>query len=128
MARGKRKPSAPAEALCRLIERSLEDDKAIEPVVISLAKKSALADFMIVASGTSQRQVGAMAEHLAKKLKAAGIGAIHVEGKSQGDWVLVDAGDVIVHLFRPEFRALYNLEKMWGRATTGSDHAVELIA
>jgi len=69
-----------------------------------------------------------MAEHLAKKLKAAGIGAIHVEGKSQGDWVLVDAGDVIVHLFRPEFRALYNLEKMWGRATTGSDHAVELIA
>ncbi len=111
-----------------MIEQSLEDDKAVQPVVISLAKKSAIADFMIIATGTSQRQVGAMAEHLVRKLKAAGIGTIHVEGKSQGDWVLVDAGDVIVHLFRPDIRSLYNLEKMWGRTPSSSDHAVELIA
>jgi ribosome-associated protein len=97
-------------------------------VIISLENKSAIADFMMVASGTSQRQVGAMAEHLMEKLKAAGIRTAHVEGTQQGDWVLIDAGDVIVHLFRPEIRALYNLEKMWGRAFPGSEHAAELIA
>jgi len=111
-----------------LIEQSLEDDKAIDPVVISLENKSSIADYMIVAAGNSQRQVGAMAEHLVEKLKAAGLSTTHVEGKSQGDWVLIDAGDVVVHLFRPEIRALYNLEKMWGRALPASEHAAELIA
>lgn len=111
-----------------MIERSLEDDKAIEPVVLNLENKSTIADFMIIATGTSQRQMGAMAEHLMEKLKAAGVRTAHVEGKTQGDWVLIDAGDVVVHLFRPEIRVLYNLEKMWGRESPGSEHAVELIA
>jgi ribosome-associated protein len=97
-------------------------------VIISLENKSTIADFMMVASGTSQRQVGAMAEHLMEKLKAAGIRTAHVEGTKQGDWVLIDAGDVIVHLFRPEIRTLYNLEKLWGRTLPGSEHAAELIA
>jgi len=97
-------------------------------VIISLENKSTIADFMMVASGTSERQVGAMAEHLMEKLKAAGIRMAHVEGAAQGDWVLIDAGDVIVHLFRPEIRALYNLEKLWGRELPASEHAAELIA
>lgn len=111
-----------------MIEQSLEDDKAIDPVVVSLENKSTIADYMIIATGTSQRQVGAMAEHLVEKLKAAGLRTGHIEGKTQGDWVLIDAGDVIVHLFRPEIRALYNLEKLWGRALPASEHAAELIA
>ena len=97
-------------------------------MIISLENKSTIADYMMIASGTSQRQVGAMAEHLLEKLKAAGIRTAHVEGKGQGDWLLIDAGDVIVHLFRPEIRALYKLEKMWGRALPGAEHAAELIA
>ena len=95
---------------------------------ISLENKSAFADFLIIATGTSQRQVGAMAEHLVQKLKAAGIRTIHVEGTKHGDWVLIDAGDVVVHLFRPVIRALYNLEKLWGREHPASERAVELIA
>ncbi len=69
---------------------------------------------MIIASGRSTRQVGAMAEHLAEKLKEAGASRVSIEGKPQCDWVLIDGGDVIVHLFRPEIRSFYNLEKMWG--------------
>ena len=95
---------------------------------ISLENKSAFADFLIIATGTSQRQVGAMAEHLVQQLKAAGIRTIHVEGTKHGDWVLIDAGDVVVHLIRPEIRALLNLEKLWGREHPASEHAVELIA
>jgi ribosome-associated protein len=110
-----------------MIETSLEDDQAIEPTVISLARKSSIADYMIIASGRSQRHVGAMAEHLVEKLKARGQRTIPVEGMSQGDWVLVDAGDVIVHLFRPEIRALYNLEKLWARPV-GAGEPAELIA
>lgn len=71
---------------------------------------------MVIASGTSSRQVAAMADHLLEKLKAAGVRDTSVEGLNQGDWVLIDAGDVIVHLFRPEVRSFYNLEKMWGVA------------
>jgi ribosome-associated protein len=97
-------------------------------VVISLKDKSSIADYMIIATGTSQRQVGAMAEHLVEKLKAAGLRTTHIEGRTQGDWVLVDAGDVVVHLFRPEIRAFYNLEKLWGRALPAAGNAVELIA
>ena len=83
---------------------------------------------MVIATGTSQRQLGAMAGHLMEKLKAAGVRSAHLEGTDQGDWVLIDAGDVIVHLFRPDIRTLYNLEKLWGRAAVDSDAAAELIA
>ena len=93
---------------------SLDDDKAQKVVVIDLIGKTAIADYMIVASGTSQRQVSTMAEHLREKLKSIGIKSVSVEGMSHGDWVLIDGGDVIVHLFRPEIREFYDLEKLWG--------------
>ncbi len=95
------------------MRRSLEDDKAEDVVVIDLKGKSAFADYMVIASGRSNRQVVAIAEHLADKLKQTGHGYTPVEGKQGGDWVLVDAGDVVVHIFRPEPRAFYALEKMW---------------
>lgn len=96
-----------------LVQRSLDDDKAEEPVVIDLANKSSIADYMVIASGRSARQVSAMADHLAERVKAAGYGSAKVEGRSNADWVLIDTGDVIVHLFRPEVRNFYNLEKLW---------------
>jgi len=97
-----------------LIEKSLDDDKGEDIVVIDLAGKSDIADFMIIATGRSTRQVAAMADHLRQRIKAAGHPAPRVEGLPHADWVLVDAGDVVVHLFRPEVRGFYNLEKMWG--------------
>jgi ribosome silencing factor RsfS/YbeB/iojap len=102
-----------ADAQLALVRRSLEDDKAEDIVVIDLKSKSAFADYMVIASGRSNRQVVAIADHLAERLKQAGQGYIPVEGKQGGDWVLVDAGDVVVHIFRPEPRAFYALEKMW---------------
>lgn len=92
---------------------SLDDDKGKDIVTIDLAGKSSVADYLVIVSGTSQRQVVAMAEHLMEKLKASGMKGLMAEGKEQGDWVVVDAFDVIVHLFRPEVREFYNLEKMW---------------
>lgn len=92
---------------------SLEDDKAEDTTVIGLAGKTTIADFMIIASGRSSRHVAAIAEHLEARLKKSGIRKVGVEGKNHADWVLLDAGDVIVHVFRPEVRAFYNLEKMW---------------
>jgi ribosome-associated protein len=115
-----------AKQLVGLIEKSLDDDKAEDIVVIDLHGKSSFADFMVVASGRSARQVGAMAEHLAVKLKQQGIGRVGVEGAQVGDWVLIDGGDVVVHLFRPEVRRFYNLEKMWGIAMPEADRAVAL--
>jgi len=91
---------------------SLDGDKAEEIVTIDLRGRSNVADRMVVATGRSQRQVGAMADHLVEKLKGVGISP-SVEGQGQGDWVLIDAGDVIVHLFRPEVREFYDLEGMW---------------
>ena len=91
----------------------LDDDKAQDVVVIDLAGKTVIADFMVIASGNSQRQVGAMADHIRERLKGAGFSAVPVEGEKHCDWVLVDVGDVVVHLFRPEIRAFYNLEKLW---------------
>jgi len=79
-----------------------------------LKGKSSIADYLVIVSGTSQRQVGSMAELLREELKKNGLKNVHIEGIPQCDWVLVDAGDVIVHIFRPEIRAFYNLEKMWG--------------
>jgi ribosome-associated protein len=97
-----------------LIEASLADDKVIDATVIDMTGKSTIADFMVIASGASQRQIGAIADHLMVKLKSMRTPKLSVEGRSRSDWVLIDAGDVIVHLFRPEVRAFYNLEKMWG--------------
>lgn len=94
------------------MEKSLDDDKAEDIVVIDLAGKTEIADFMVIASGTSQRQIGAMAQHLRDKIKDAQLGSPAVEGGAS-DWVLIDAGDVVVHLFRPEMRQFYDLEKFW---------------
>lgn len=96
-----------------LILSRLDDDKAQDVVFIDLKGKSPVADGLIVASGRSQRHVGAMADHLLRALKEAGCGRCRVEGMPSADWVLIDAGDVIVHLFRPEVRAFYNIEKIW---------------
>ncbi len=96
-----------------LVESSLDADKAEEIVTIDLSSKTSIADYMVIATGRSQRQLASMADHLVVKLKDRGLVPVPVEGKDQGDWVLIDAGDVIVHLFRPEARAHYNLEKMW---------------
>ena len=110
-------PSLPSpQQLLELIEQSLDDDKAIDVVAIDLTGKSSIADAMVVASGASVRQVGAMADHLREKLKAAGVKGISIEGLENCDWVLIDSGDVIVHLFRPEVRDFYNLEKLWSEA------------
>ena len=111
-----RKQSSPERAsseLLTLIQRSLEDDKAEDVVTIDLANKSSIADYMVIASGRSQRQVGAISQHLAERVKAGGFGSARLEGTNACDWVLVDAGDVIVHVFRPEVRSFYNLEKLW---------------
>ncbi|HLI67022.1 MAG TPA: ribosome silencing factor [Caulobacteraceae bacterium] len=99
-----------------LILARLEDDKAQDVVFIDLKEKSSVADAMIVASGRSHRHVGAIADHLLRALKEAGLGRARVEGLPHCDWVLIDAGDMIVHLFRPEVRAFYNLEKIWSVA------------
>lgn len=102
-----------AEALHRLVLSSLDDDQAVETVSIPLAGKSSIADYMVVASGRSTRQVASMAQKLAEKIKAERGQSPRVEGLPTADWVLIDAGDVIVHLFRPEVRSFYNLERMW---------------
>lgn len=107
-------PLARSRELLALVQASLDDDKAEEVAVIELAGKSTIADFMVVATGRSSRQVGAMADHIREKLKGAGVKGISVEGAARADWVLIDGGDIIVHLFRPEVRAFYALEKMWG--------------
>ena len=91
----------------------LDDDKAQDVVLIDLKGKSPVADALVVASGRSQRHVGAMADHLLRTLKDAGLGKARVEGLPHADWVLIDAGDLIIHLFRPEVRSFYNLEKIW---------------
>jgi len=102
-----------SDVLLESILSSLESDKAEDIVQIDLAGKSAIADHMVVCSGRSSRQVSAIAEKLADKLKHDFGRLSKIEGKDQGDWVLVDAGDVIVHVFRPEVREFYQLEKMW---------------
>lgn len=101
------------QPLEELILSRLDADKAEDVVLIDLKDKSPLADAIVVASGRSQRHVGALADHLLRALKDAGYGRARVEGLPACDWVLIDAGDVIVHLFRPEVRAFYNIEKIW---------------
>lgn len=100
-----------AELLKRILA-SLDDSRAEDVVTVNLAGRTAIADYMVIASGRSSRQVAAMTDHLAEALR--GHARVSVEGKAQGDWVLIDAGDIIINLFRPEIRLFYNLEKMWG--------------
>ena len=97
----------------RIAVSSLEDDKAEDITVIDLAGKTSISDYMVIATGRSNRHVAALAQHLVERLKQRGLVPLSVEGLAQADWVLIDAGDVIVHLFRPEVRDFYNLEKMW---------------
>jgi ribosome-associated protein len=112
-----------AKETLRLILDCLDDMKAEDSVTIDLTGKSSIGDYMIVATGRSQRHVGAVADNVVKEMASAGIRGVRVEGMPQCDWVLIDAGDVIVHVFRPEARAFYGLEKMWspGRSTRQSD-------
>lgn len=103
---------SPASELAAVLA-SLDDSKAEEIVSIDITGKTPMADYMVVCSGRSHRHVGAIADHLLKDLKDAGFGTASVEGVPACDWVLIDAGDVIVHVFRPEVRQFYNIEKMW---------------
>jgi nicotinate-nucleotide adenylyltransferase len=119
--RPKQPRPAASPSLLELIQQTLEDGKAEDIVTIELAGKTTIADQMVIASGRSARQVLALAEHLDAVLSPRM--RISVEGKTQGDWVLIDASDVIVHLFRPETRAYYNLEKLWGEALPESEAA-----
>lgn len=105
--------NADPETLLACVLESLADSKAEDLVQIDIKGKSALGDYMIIASGRSQRHVGASADHLLRDLKTAGFGTPKVEGLANSDWVLIDTGDVIVHIFRPEVREFYNLGKMW---------------
>ncbi|PHQ86923.1 MAG: ribosome silencing factor [Thalassobium sp.] len=109
--------TATADTVLAAILKSLDDDKAEDVVQIDLRGKSEIGDYMVVASGRSTRQVSAMAEKLTDRLKAEYGVISKVEGKDIGDWVLIDAGDVIVHIFRPEVREFYQLEKMWQPAS-----------
>ena len=111
-----------AETLLAIALESLDDDQAQDVVSIPLEGKSSIADHMIVASGRSSRQVTAIAQKLAERIKHSGLAMPRVEGLPAADWVVVDAGDVVVHLFRPEVRSFYNLERMWGfgEAATGT--------
>jgi ribosome-associated protein len=110
-----------ADALHRLVLTQLDDDQAQDIVSIPLAGKSSMSDHMVIASGRSTRQVASMAQKLAETIKQAGFGNARIEGLPAADWVLIDAGDVVVHLFRPEVRSFYNLERMW--SFEGSDAA-----
>ncbi|GGA12151.1 MAG: ribosome silencing factor [Sphingomonadales bacterium CG12_big_fil_rev_8_21_14_0_65_65_10] len=106
-------PEAEEGSLHELVLQSLDDDQAQDIVSIDLEGKSGIADFMVIASGRSTRQVAAIAMKLGERIKQGGYPAPKMEGLSQGDWVLIDAGDVVVHIFRPEVRSFYNLERMW---------------
>ena len=110
---------APA-SLHELVLQSLDDDQAMDVISIPLEGKSSIADFMIIASGRSTRQVAAMAQKLAERIKHAGFGHSRIEGLPAADWVLVDAGDIVIHVFRPEVRSFYNLERMWAFSDKGA--------
>ena len=111
----------PLEAL--IVER-LDDDKAQDIVCIDLKGKSSVADTLIIASGRSHRHVGALADHVLRALKDQGFGKAKVEGLPACDWVLIDIGDVVVHIFRPEVRSFYNIEKIWSLSPEGTGHTI----
>ncbi|ALG59920.1 ribosome-associated protein IOJAP [Citromicrobium sp. JL31] len=102
-----------SDALHALVMQQLDDDQAQDIVSIDLAGKSSMADHMVVASGRSTRQVASIAQKLAEKIKQDGYGSVRLEGLPAADWVVIDAGDVVIHLFRPEVRSFYNIERMW---------------
>ena len=125
-----RDPSAAGDAdpsvqLHELVLKSLDDDQAIETVSIPLAGKSSIADYMVIASGRSTRQVASMATKLAERIKSETGKSVRIEGLPTADWVLIDAGDIIVHLFRPEVRSFYNLERMWNFGDAPAPVAVQ---
>jgi ribosome-associated protein len=131
-----RKTSTPTAALkaqpdadktLNMILSRLDDMKAEETVTIDLRGKSAFSDYMIVTSGRANRHVGAIAENVAKGLKETGIKSIHIEGLPNCDWVLIDSGDVIVHVFRPEVREFYNLERLWTQSSTAAKSEFKAI-
>ena len=105
--------AAPAPQMIDVVLRTLEDAKAEETVAIDITGKSSLSDHMVVTSGRSNRHVAAVADQVTKALRDNGFGKPRIEGLPHADWVLVDGGDVIVHIFRPEVREFYNIEKMW---------------
>src|ERR1700737_2136129 len=109
-----------ADKTLNMILSRLADMKAEETVTVDLRGKSAYSDYMIVTSGRANRHVGAIAENVAKGLKETGIKSIHIEGLPNCDWVLIDSGDVIVHVFRPEVREFYNLERLWTQSPTAA--------
>jgi ribosome-associated protein len=106
-------PESVPGSLHELVLRSLDDDQAQEIVSIPLEGKTAIADHMVIASGRSTRQVAAMAQKLSERVKHGGFGHVRIEGLPAADWVLIDCGDIVVHLFRPEVRSFYDLERMW---------------
>lgn len=108
------------DQLQKLIVASLDDDKAENIVTLDLAGKAAFCDRMVIATGLADRQIAAMAQHLQEKLEKSGLKRVPIEGASGSDWVLIDAGDIVVHLFKPDARVTYALEKMWG---ADLDHA-----
>lgn len=103
----------PSRELLELVLDELDENQAQEVVSIPLEGKSSIADHMVIASGRSTRQVASIAQKLTERIKQAGMGPVRLEGLPAADWVLVDAGDVVIHLFRPEVRSFYNLERMW---------------
>ena len=112
-AAAKTKGLSPTHALAQRLAKVIDDNKGEEIVTLSLKDKCSFADFMIVASGRAPRHVVALADYVADHLKKNGTPPLSVEGKESGDWVLIDAGDIVVHIFRPEVRHFYNIEKMW---------------
>ncbi|MCW2388836.1 ribosome-associated protein [Sphingobium sp. B11D3B] len=106
--------AASSDRLLAIVLESLDDDQAQEVVSIPLAGKSSIADHIVIASGRSSRQVAAIAQKLAERIKQTMGRNVRIEGLPVADWVLIDAGDVVVHVFRPEVRSFYNLERMWG--------------
>jgi len=109
-----------ADKTLNMVPSRLEDMKAEETVTLDLRGKSAFSDYMIITSGRVNRHVGAIAENVAKGLKETGIANVHIEGLPNCDWVLIDSGDVIVHIFRPEVREFYNLERLWTQGPTAA--------
>ncbi|MDE0705594.1 MAG: ribosome silencing factor [Rhodospirillaceae bacterium] len=114
-----------ADALKSVAETSLDDDKAEDIVVIDLAGRAGFADYMVIATGRSDRHVHAMADRLIRKMKQAGLPSVPAEGIERSDWVLIDGGDVIVHLFKPEVRSFYNLEKLWNEEAGARDESAQ---
>jgi ribosome-associated protein len=109
-----------ADETLRTVLAALEDMKAEDIVTIDLSGKTSIGDYMVVATGRSQRHVASVADNVVKEVELTGISRVRVEGQRQADWVLIDAGDVIVHVFRPEVREFYSLEKMWAPGQPGA--------